>query len=77
VAALLVVMIAVTRMKLSEISDEIACQYGDVYMTEYGTRFSKDDKVKIMKTLYTDKELPDFPYDVDKVSYVYGCKVYF
>jgi phosphomannomutase len=76
-AALLVEMMAVTRMKLSEISAEIARQYGDAYMTEYGTRFTQEDKVKIMTTLLTDKKLPEFPYEVEKVSYLDGCKVYF
>lgn len=76
-AALLVEMIATTGRKLSEIYKEITDQYGCCEMTEDDFRFSEERKREITKQLLEDKDLPDFPYEIEKVSYMDGCKVYF
>ncbi len=76
-AALLVEMIATTGRKLSEIYDEITHKFGEFYMTERDFKFSKDIKDKMMKLLMEDKKIPQFKEEVDRVSYLDGCKVYF
>ncbi|MCI9415008.1 MAG: phosphoglucomutase/phosphomannomutase family protein [Clostridiales bacterium] len=76
-ASLLVEMLAVTGKKLSEIYDSIIGEYGQLFMAERDYRFTQKRKQEIMKLLMEDKKLPDFPYEVDKVSYLDGCKVYF
>ena len=76
-ASLLVEMLAVTGKKLSEIYDSIIGEYGQLFMAERDYRFTQERKQEIMKLLMEDKKLPDFPYEVEKVSYLDGCKVYF
>lgn len=76
-ASLLVEMIAATGRSLSEIYSEITDRYGNCEMEESDFRFSQEEKDKIMEILLSDKRLPDFPYEIEKVSYMDGCKVYF
>ncbi|MBW7571267.1 phosphoglucomutase/phosphomannomutase family protein [Caproiciproducens faecalis] len=76
-ASLLVEMIATTGRGLSEIYKEITDQYGSCEMDERDFRFSQEVKEKITGILLHDKLLPEFPYEIEKVSYMDGCKVYF
>ena len=76
-AALLVEMIATTGRRLSEVYREITDKYGKFEMEERDYSFSQTEKERINKLLMTDKLLPEFPYEVEKVSYADGCKVYF
>jgi len=76
-AALLVEMIATTGRRLSEIYSEITNQFGTYEMDECDFKFSQDVKDKITGILLQDKLLPEFPYEIEKVSYMDGCKVYF
>lgn len=76
-AALLVEMMATTGRSLSEIYEEIINRYGACEMDESDYRFSQQDKERITGILLKDKLLPEFPFEIDKVSYMDGCKVYF
>ncbi|MDF2633003.1 MAG: Phosphomannomutase, partial [Caproiciproducens sp.] len=76
-AALLVEMIATTGRKLSEIYSEITDQYGTYEMDECDFTFSQEVKDEITAILLEDKLLPEFPFEIEKVSYMDGCKVYF
>ena len=77
-ASLLVEMVAVTGKKLSELMDEIVEECGSTYMEERDYSFSEKVKAELMKRLFEDKELPEFGnYEVDHISYMDGCKVYF
>lgn len=76
-ASLLVEMIAVTGKKLSELYQEIQDELGRVYMIERDYKFSQEKKEEVMKTLMEEKKLPTMPYEIEKVSYLDGCKVYF
>lgn len=76
-SALLVEMIAVTGMKLSEIMEQIKSEYQGMPLLEKDYRFSEERKVEIKKTLLENKELPEIPYEVCKVSYLDGLKLYF
>jgi len=76
-AALLVEMMAVTGKKLSEIFDDIEAECGKIYMEERDYKFNQEKKDRIKKTLLEAKELPELPFEVEKVSYLDGSKVYF
>lgn len=76
-AGLLVEMLSVTGKSLSDLLKEIHEKYGYFHMVENDFRFSQDKKTELMKTLFTDKLLPDFGYESEMVSYSDGVKVYF
>lgn len=76
-AALLVEMIAVTGKKLSQIATDIEKECGTIHMEERDYKFNQEKRDAIFKTVIEDKYLPEFEYEVDKVSYLDGCKVYF
>ncbi|MDF2802726.1 MAG: Phosphomannomutase [Anaerocolumna sp.] len=75
--ALLVEMVAVTGKKLSEIVNVIREECGAIYMEERDYKLKPDKKEEVFKTLMIDKCLPTLNYDIDKVSYLDGCKLYF
>ena len=76
-ATLLVEMMAVTGEKLSEIVKNLYRTFGQTYMAEFDWPFETEEKAKLNKLLMIDQKLPQFPIEVDKVSYLDGCKVYF
>jgi len=76
-AALLVEMIAVTGKKLSEIYKDIEAECGSIFMEERDYKFSQEKKIAMTKTLMEDKQVPELPFEVEKISYMDGCKVYF
>lgn len=76
-AALLVEMIAVTGKKLSEIAKDIQDEFGALYMAERDYKFSHAKKAEIFDTLLIQKHLPQIDKEIEKVSYLDGCKVYF
>ncbi|MBR4724264.1 MAG: phosphoglucomutase/phosphomannomutase family protein [Lachnospiraceae bacterium] len=75
-AALLVEMLAVTGMKLSEIMEHIRKEYGGMALCERDYRFSQEKKEHIRKILLEDKSLPNIDYEIDKISYLDGLKIY-
>lgn len=76
-ASLLIELLSVTGRSLSGLLEEIHQQFGYFYMAESDYKFRSQDKEKLMKKLFEDKELPDFGHTVQKVSYRDGVKVYF
>lgn len=76
-ASLLVEMIAVTGKKLSQIMEDIHKEYGNIYMEERDYKFSIEKKADIFRVLMEDKLLPEMDYEIERVSYLDGCKVYF
>ena len=76
-AALLVEAIAKTGRRLSALWDEITQKYGAAEMAEHDFHFSSAERTRIFKLLMEDKQLPEFPCEIAKVSYMDGCKVYF
>lgn len=76
-AALLVEMIAVTGKKLSEIYKDIEAECGSIYMEERDYKFSHEKKEAMLKLLMEEKKIPELPFEIDRVSYMDGCKVYF
>jgi len=76
-AALLVEMIAVTGKKISQIYKDIEEECGKIFMEERDYRFSLEKKKEMTRTLMEEKKVPDLPFEIDHVSYMDGCKVYF
>ncbi len=76
-ATLLVEMVAVTGKPIGQLMDELHAQYGELFNSETDYRFSFEDKDRIQKILFEDKETPEFHLEVDHVSYMDGLKVYF
>lgn len=76
-ASLLVEMIAVTGKKLSEIYQDIQDECGQIFMEERDYKFTQEVKDKIHNTLMVEKKLPEMPFEIERVSYLDGCKVYF
>jgi len=76
-SSLLVEMISVTGKKLSELLDEIYSKYGYAYTAEGDCTFKPAQKELLYNRIYIEKQLPDFDFEIDKVSYEDGAKVYF
>ncbi|ELX7503788.1 phosphoglucomutase/phosphomannomutase family protein [Vibrio fluvialis] len=76
-SSLLVEMISVTGKKLSELLSEIYGRYGYAYTAEGDCKFKPTQKTEIYAKIYVEKQLPEFEFEVEKVSYEDGAKVYF
>lgn len=76
-ASLLVEMIAVSGKKISELLEEIYGKYGYTYTAEGDCTFKAEEKEIIYNKIYIDKSLPEFEYEIEKISYADGLKVYF
>ncbi|SON49601.1 phosphoglucomutase/phosphomannomutase family protein [Vibrio tapetis] len=76
-SSLLVEMISVTGKKLSEMLDEIYAKYGYAYTAEGDCTFKTSEKDALYNRIYVEKQLPEFEYEIDRVSYEDGAKVYF
>lgn len=76
-AALLAEMMAKTGKRLSELYREITDRFGCVYTAEAELMLTPNLKEKLSFRLLEEKELPRFPFEIQKVSYLDGCKVYF
>ncbi|MDL2293051.1 phosphoglucomutase/phosphomannomutase family protein [Ruminococcaceae bacterium OttesenSCG-928-D13] len=74
---LLVEMLAKSGRKLSDLWRDIEEKYGRCEMVERDYHFTEEKKAEMYRTLLADKLLPEFPHEVDHVSYLDGCKVYF
>lgn len=76
-AALLVEMIAATNKKLSKIYEDIREECGAIYMEERDYKFNQEKKDIIYHTLMEEKGIPELPFEIEKVSYLDGSKIYF
>ncbi len=76
-AALLVEMIAVTGKKISQIYRDIEAECGQIFMEERDYRFSHEKKQEMTNILMEQKKVPELPFEIDHISYMDGCKVYF
>ena len=76
-AALLVEMLAVTGKSIAEMYHEILRQYGKLYFREEDIATTPENKQKLQQLVFQQKQLPEFPEAIAKVSYADGCKVFF
>ena len=56
--------------------EDIRRECADAYMEERAYTFREDVKKKLQHLLFEKKELPEFPFEIERVSYMDGCKVY-
>ena len=76
-ASLLVEMVAVSGKRLSELMNDIREECADTYMEEQAYTLREDVKTKLKQRLFEEKALPVLtPYEVERVSYMDGCKIY-
>ncbi len=76
-ASLLIELLSVTGKNLSELLAEINQRFGYYYMVEKNLHFTLEDRSRLVKKIFENKELPDFGYDIHHVNYQDGVKVYF
>lgn len=76
-ASLLIEMIAVTEKSLSQIYDDICKEYGQLFMTENDYSMTKERKEELINQIMIRRKSINFPYEIDKISYADGYKVYF
>ncbi|PSU73585.1 phosphonomutase [Photobacterium phosphoreum] len=76
-SSLLVEMISSTGKKLSELLDEIYTRFGYAYTAEGDCTFKAAERDRLYNKIYIEKSLPEFDYEIEKVSYADGAKVYF
>lgn len=76
-SSLLVEMISVTGKKLSELLEEIYARYGYAYTAEGDCTFKASQKQDLYNRIYVEKQLPNFDFEIERVSYEDGAKVYF
>ena len=76
-AMLLVEMLAVTGKKLSRILDDIREAYGPIHVEERDYRMTPARKREVFRLVMEEKKLPELGWEIDRISYQDGCKVYF
>lgn len=76
-AALLVEMVAKMKRSISEILQVIEKRFGQFVYVDKDFHLYQEKKDNIYRILLENKELPEFPWPIDKVSYEDGCKIYF
>lgn len=76
-ASLLIELLSVTGKSLTELLEEICSQFGYFFTNESDFKFSSSDKPRLIKKLFEDKEIPEYQYEIDRVSYQDGLKIYF
>lgn len=76
-ACLMIEMISVTGKTIGELMNDINEKFGYSYIEEYDIELTDESKMKISKLLFEDRKLPKFPFEIDRISYRDGLKVYF
>lgn len=76
-ATLLIELLSVTNKSLTELLDEVCQQFGNFYTNESDYRFNASNKLSLVKKLYEDKKIPQYEYEIEKISYLDGLKIYF
>ncbi len=76
-AALLVEMISVTGLRIRDMLKEVETQFGNHIMIEENLSLSNEQKKDLKKSIFEEKCVPDFEFNISKVSYMDGLKIYF
>jgi phosphomannomutase len=76
-ASLFAEMVSVMDKTPSQIIDELENTYGRFVMVEDNLRFAPEKKAEILHVLMTERKVPAFDREVERVGYEDGCKVYF
>lgn len=76
-ASILIEMLAVSGKNIEENLKEIEEKYGKLYYAESSYKLN-ENLISVIKTkLFEDKDIPEFKYEIEKISYEDGCKIYF
>ena len=75
-ASLLVEMLSVTGKPLSQTVQDIFDEFGEAHTAEFDWKLTEARKQEIQTRVFDERQLPDFPRPVQRVSYEDGCKVY-
>ncbi len=75
-ASLLVEMISVAGKPLSRLVEDLYERFGKMQMAEYDWQLTEESKARIRQLVLEEKKLPVFDQEIEKVSYMDGCKVY-
>ncbi|TQI68415.1 phosphoglucomutase/phosphomannomutase family protein [Clostridium sp. KNHs216] len=75
--SLLVEMISVIGKSLRDILDEIHRKFGNFVMDEFDCRMTGERKEELQHLLFEEKKVPRFDLEIERISYMDGCKVYF
>ena len=76
-AALLVETIAKTGKKLSEFAKEVFDRFGYYRLEEQNVSFAAEKKPELMETIYQKHIVPQFDEEIERVSFMDGCKIFF
>ena len=76
-AALLTEMVAKTGKSIAALYREILNRFGEVFTADTELILKPEDKERLKAVLFAEKTLPEFGVEVERVSYLDGCKVYF
>lgn len=76
-ASLLIELLCVTEKSLSQLLAEINEQFGYFYSAENDFRFSLEEKSRLDIKIFENKEVPDLGYEIARISYLDGMKLYF
>lgn len=75
--ALLVEMLSVIGKPLFEVLNDIYAKFGSNVMDEFDCHMTNERKEELRHLLFDEKQLPKFDMEIDRISYMDGCKVYF
>ena len=70
-------MISVIGKPLFEVLNDIHKKFGIYSMDEFDCHMTNQRKEELKHILYEEKKIPEFDMEIDRVSYLDGCKVYF
>lgn len=76
-ATLFVEMLSKTGKTPGELLEMLREKYGNFVMVESNLGFAPEAKSEILNVVMTQKKLPDFGKNIQRVNYEDGCKVYF
>lgn len=76
-AAMLVELVCASGKSLSQLLEETYQRFGYLYMVEGDCTYAPEDKPNMLKRIFEDKEVPDLGYDIERINYMDGMKVYF
>lgn len=76
-ASLLIELISKTGKSLSALLTEIKSEFGYFYSNESDLKFSAQDKSRLVDKLLKSKEIPEYYYEIQRISYMDGLKIYF
>jgi phosphomannomutase len=61
---------------MSELILEIYERFGEAHMAEFDWALTPESRERIEQQIMIRRELPSLPLEVEKVSFLDGCKIY-